>query len=94
MKKSQDSWISEEKTVSKRIEDSEVKQKYDFYQTPEKEKTIPVDEKRSVQASIVGSIRSLESRNLEERNHEMAQTKVPNLINDLSDMLGDSSLNM
>ena len=24
----------------------------------------------------------------------MAQTKVPNLVNDLSDMLGDSSLNM
>ena len=47
-----------------------------------------------MQASIVGSIRSLESRNLEERNHEMAATKIPNLVNDLSDMLDNSSLDM
>ena len=53
-----------------------------------------MDEKRSMQASIVGSIRSLESRNLEERNHEMAATKIPNLVNDLSDMLDNSSLDM
>ena len=53
-----------------------------------------MDEKRSMQASIVGSIRSLESRNLEERNHEMAATKLPNLVQDLSDMLDNSSLDM
>ena len=91
MNVSQDSWASEDKTVSKRIEDSDVKQKYDFYQKPE---VIPQDEKRSMQASFVGSIRSLESRNREDAKHDVNPQKITNLVNDLSDIKGDSSLSM
>jgi len=56
---------------------------------------IPSEERRSVQASIVGSIRSLESRNREERNDKVVtNNKSPDLVSNLSEVLGDSSLSI
>ena len=47
-----------------------------------------------MQASFVGSIRSLESRNREDAKHDVTHQKITNLVNDLSDIAGDSSLSM